>query len=151
MSSLFRDKKTLIIGIVVLIVVVAGGSFFVLSKKSSDTTSQLIEQEKILTMSPDEIGLVLTMGEDGKRVIMEIGNVGGLRSVEYQLSYTSEGDIPRGVIGTVDIEEGESVRKELVLGTCSDVCHYDEDIKDIKIILKVTKTDGKVYQVEKSL
>ena len=90
------------------------------------------------------------MGSDGKRIIMEITETEDLTSIEYQLSYTSKGDIPRGVIGTAEVK-GSTIRKEIILGTCSDVCHYDQDVSDIKLILKITKTDGKIYQVEKSL
>ncbi len=36
----------------------------------------------------------------------------------------------------------------MIFGTCSDVCHYDKDVTDVKLIVKVTKMDGKVYQAE---
>ncbi|PIZ98072.1 MAG: hypothetical protein COX78_03885, partial [Candidatus Levybacteria bacterium CG_4_10_14_0_2_um_filter_35_8] len=58
----------------------------------------------------------------------------------------------RGAIGHVDIKEpGQSVNQEIVLGTCSDVCHYDQDVKSVKLVVKVTKTDGKVFQAEEKL
>ena len=127
-----------------------GGGIFLATKKSPKSTIPVVQSEEILTLSPEDIGLSLTMGSDGKRVIMEITNTEGLTSIEYQLSYASKGDIPRGVIGTIDVK-GSIIKKEIILGTCSDVCHYDQDVSDIKVILKTTKTDGKVYQVEKSL
>ena len=92
------------------------------------------------------------MGSDGKRVILQITKTEGINSLDYQLSYNSKGDIPRGAIGQIDVKaKGKPVKKDITLGTCSDVCHYDENVSGIKLILKVTKTDGKIYQAEASL
>jgi len=140
-----------VIGALILVLVILGGIFFLVSKKQVKPENTAAgEQQEIPKLSSDEIGLSIAMGEDGRRVIMEISKIEDIEEVEYQLSYTSEGDIPRGVIGMVEAK-GRSIKKEIVLGTCSDVCHYDEDVSDIKIIIKVTKIDGKVYQVEKAL
>ena len=58
----------------------------------------------------------------------------------------------RGAIGNIEVKSKDKlIKKEIVLGTCSDVCHYDLEVSDIKLILKVTKTDGKVYQSQKTL
>jgi|SRR3989338_2867072 len=144
-----NNRNLIIVGVIFLILMIGGG-IFLATKKSPKSTIPVVQSEEILTLSPEDIGLSLTMGSDGKRVIMEITNTEGLTSIEYQLSYASKGDIPRGVIGTIDVK-GSIIKKEIILGTCSDVCHYDQDVSDIKVILKTTKTDGKVYQVEKSL
>lgn len=144
-----NNKNLIIVGVIVLVLLVSGG-IFLATKKSPKPTVSVTQSEEILTLSPLDIGLSLAMGVDGKRVIMEITETEDLTSIEYQLSYTSKGDIPRGVIGTLDVK-GNTIKKEIILGTCSDVCHYDQDVSDIKVILKVTKMDGKVYQVEKSL
>ena len=85
-----------------------------------------------------------------KKVIMEITKVEDISSLEYQLSYASKGDIPRGAIGTLE-PKGKPVKQEIVLGTCSDVCHYDQEVSDIKLLVRVTKTDNKIYSVEHSL
>lgn len=145
-----NNRSLIIVGVIVLILLVGGG-IFLATKKSPKPSVSVQQSEEILTLSPLDIGLSLTMGSDGKRVVMEITKTEGLTSIEYQLSYTSKGDIPRGVIGTAEVKENTIIRKEIILGTCSDVCHYDQDVSDIKLILKVTKTDGKIYQVEKSL
>ena len=144
-----NNRNLIIVGVIVLILLVGGGVFLA-TKKSSKSTTPPVQPEEILTLSPEDIGLSLAMGSDGKRIIMEITETEDLTSIEYQLSYTSKGDIPRGVIGTAEVK-GNTIRKEIILGTCSDVCHYDQDVSDIKLILKITKTDGKIYQVEKSL
>ncbi len=144
-----KTNRNLIIAGAILLVLLVGGGIFLAAKKSPKPAAPVAQSEEILTLSPLDIGLSLTMGSDGKRVVMEIAKTEGLTSIEYQLSYTSKGDIPRGVIGTLDVK-GNIIKKEIILGTCSDVCHYDQDVSNIKVILKVTKTDGKVYQVEKS-
>ena len=50
-----------------------------------------------------------------------------------------------------EIKSGKPFTQEIVLGTCSDVCHYDEEVSNIKLILKVTKIDGTIARVEETL
>lgn len=150
-----KNQKFIIITVTVLVVLIIGGGVFILlSKKSAkpaDTTSIQTEEE-IPKISADEIGLKLIMGSDEKRVILQVDKTQDITSVDYQLSYNSKGDIPRGAIGHVDVKtKGQPIKKDIVLGTCSDVCHYDEDVSNIKLILKVIKADGKIYQSETSL
>lgn len=149
-----RNNRNLIIAGVIILVILLGGGIFVFSQKKSSKPVNVPQQteEVIPTLSPNSIGLTLTMGADKKRVVMEVTNTTGIESIDYTLSYTSKGNVPRGVIGHVDVKtKGQAIKKEIVLGTCSDVCHYDQEVTGIKIILKVTKSDGKVYQSEKSL
>jgi hypothetical protein len=114
--------------------------------------AQVPSEEIISIIKPEEIGLSLTSSNDNKKVILEVANTKDISGLDYELSYTSKGDIPRGVIGHIDIKvAGKPVTQDITLGTCSDVCHYDQDVSDIKLILKVTKTDGSTSQVEKSL
>lgn len=147
-------KKKLITFLIIGLVVLVGGIFLVLSgnKKAEPVVEQAPVEEQISTIRPEDIGLVLTASSDSGKVIMEVRNTEGLTGLDYELSYTSKGDIPRGVIGHIDVKQpGKKVVQEITLGTCSDVCHYDEEVSDIKLILKVAKTDGRISQVEKSL
>lgn len=147
-----KNKKLitfLVIGLVFLL-----GGFLVLSsnKKAEPVVEQSPIEEQITVIKPEDIGLSLTAASDNRKVILEVANTEGLAGLDYELSYISKGDIPRGVIGHIDIKAaGKPVSQEITLGTCSDVCHYDEDVSDIKLILKVAKTDGTTSQVEKSL
>ncbi len=147
-------NKNLVIFLVVGLIVLIGG-FLVLSssKKSAPTqVEQAPQEEKISTIKPEDIGLSLTATSDNHKVIVEVANTKDITGLDYELSYTSKGNIPRGVIGHIGIPQaGKSVRQEITLGTCSDVCHYDQDVSNIKLILKVAKTDGATSQVEKSL
>lgn len=145
------NKKTLIPLIAVIALILIGGGVYLLSQKNNSNSFSVIEPtiEIIPTIMPSDIGLTLTSSKDGKKVYMEITNTKDLTGVDYELSYTATDDIPRGAIGHIDVETpGQKIKQEIVLGTCSDVCHYDEDVKDLKLIVKVTKTNGMVYQAE---
>ena len=147
------NNKKLIIALVVGLIALVGG-FFVLSnnKKTEPVVPQTPQEEQVSMIKPEDIGLTLTASADSRKVILEVKNTEGLSGLDYELSYTSKGDMPRGVIGHIDIKvEGKPVKQEIILGTCSDVCHYDENVSDIKLILKVAKTDGTTSQASKSL
>ena len=149
-----NNKKLMTILAIGLVVVVGGGFLFLSSSKKASPVQvdQMPLEEKIMIIKPEEIGLSLTASNDNRKIILEVANTEGITGLDYELSYTSKGDIPRGIIGHIDVKAaGKPVTQEIVLGTCSDVCHYDEDVSDIKLILKVAKTDGSVSQVSKSL
>lgn len=141
------NKKLLLIGAVIVGLLI-GGIFLLNNKSEDETPITAIEEESIPTISAEEIGLTLKPGKDSQRVIMGVTKTQGIELLDYELSYTAKGDLPRGALGRVEVTSGKSVSKELYLGTCSDVCHPDTGVKDIKIVVKVTKTDGKVYQAE---
>ncbi len=147
-------NKNLVIFLVAGTVIFVGG-FLVLSSMKKTAPVQVDQtptEEKVTIIKPEEIGLSLTASLDKKKVILEVTNTKDITGLDYELSYTSKGDIPRGVIGHINIPQaGKSVRQEITLGTCSDVCHYDQDVSNIKLILKVVKTDGTTSKVEKSL
>ncbi len=148
------ENKNLLIAIIVgLVVLIGGGLFFFVSKKTSPTpVEQAPAEEKVTIIKPEEIGLSLSASSDNHKVILQVANTKGISSLDYELDYISQGNIPRGVIGQISIKQaGEKVLKEITLGTCSDVCHYDQDVSNLKLILKVAKTDGTTSQVEKSL
>ncbi len=148
-----KDKKILIAIIAGLVVVIAVVLFFVFGRGSSSQTTQNQEEEAmqvIPTIEPEEIGFDLTAGKEGKTVILEVAKTTGLEVVEYTLSYLDDEGIERGAYGQLDLDETPAI-KEITLGTCSDVCHYDEGVESVNIVLKITKTNGKVYQLEKTL
>lgn len=148
------NNKKLITFLAIGLVVLVGAGVLILSsnKKAEPPQEQVPAEEQISMIKPEDIGLVLTATTGNRTVILEVKDTKGLTGLDYELSYISKGDIPRGVIGHIDIkEEGKPVRQEITLGTCSDVCHYDEDVSDIKLILKIARTDGTTSQTEKSL
>lgn len=149
-----KNKNLIIFSVIGAIVLLVGGFLILSSSKKSAPVAveQIPSEEKVSTMKPEDVGLSLTMSPDSKKVILEVSNTKGISGLDYELSYTSKGDIPRGVIGHIDIKvAGKAVTQDITLGTCSDVCHYDQDVSNIKLILKVAKTDGTTGQVEKFL
>jgi len=147
-----KNKNLIIVVVVALVVLIGIGVILFSGKKASVPVEQVPAEEKVTTIKPEEIGLRLAMSNDNHKVILDVANTKDISGLDYELSYTSKGDIPRGVIGHIDIKQaGKAVNQEITLGTCSDVCHYDQDVSNIKLILKVAKIDGTTSQVEKSL
>lgn len=154
MKELLKNKKFVLAAGIVIILVIFLGLFFLSGKSSTNQNNQdttvLPTQIPVPTITADSLGLTLKAGVPGKTVIVELTSVAGISAIEYELSYTSKGGIPRGAIGQLDLTK-KPVKKEITLGTCSDTCHYDEDVSNIKIVLRITKDDGKVYQAEQTL
>lgn len=143
-----RNNKLLLIGGAVVIVLLVGGLVVLSNKSTPQNTTPAVEQQSVPTISADEIGLTLGPGKDKQNVIAKVSKIENIKSLDYQLSYVAKGGIPRGILGSIKVQKGYD---EIYLGTCSDVCHPDSNVTNIKIIVKVTKTDGKVYQAETSL
>lgn len=151
-------KLIVIVGLIVLAVVGIGYYLLSSSKKTANKPQSLTQssgeqqiQDIIPTISAEDIGLSLTSAFNNRKVLIQISKTEGLSTVDYQLSYLSKGSVSRGVIGQIQIQRGKQGSQEIVLGTCSDVCHYDEGVKSVELTLKVTKADGKTYQLIKSL
>lgn len=147
----------IIAGAVVLILLVAGGVVFFLSQKQTPTPTpeDQTTQETLPTLAPSAIGMSLAMAQGGKSVTMTVNKLDGITSMDYEVTYTAKSsgnDVPRGIIGHIDIKPGDTEKTQNVtLGTCSDVCHYDTVVSPVKFSVKVTKTDGKVYEVDDSI
>ena len=153
MNNLLKNKPLLIVAGVILIVVVFGGLLFFKNASNSgqQVNNNILPTEiPVPTISPDELGLTIEVGEPGKTVILTVKNTEGISAIEYELSYMSKGDLPRGAVGSLDLKK-KPATKEVKLGSCSDVCHYDEDVSNIKVVLKITREDGSIYSYTASL
>ncbi len=152
-----RDKLIIIAGGVLLIFLIAAGYYFFLAKKPSPQASTPVPgqaEEVIPTIAPDELGLTFVARSDGKAVKFEIAHANDIASVDYEVSYLTAGEIPRGVLGSITKKkEEETIAIDYqVLGSCSSgKCKYDTGVTSVKLVLKITKSDGKVYQAEKTL
>ncbi len=155
-----KDKRA-IIAIIVIVLVIGGGALYFLAKKTppkpQQTTQQQSADDIVLTMTPEDLGLTTTIRDDKKAMKFQMTNIKNIQLVEYQMSYTKEingEQVPEGLIGEVKINPGDSTAGIAYreFGTCSSGrCRYDKVVSSIKLTLKVTKTDGKVYQVEKTV
>lgn len=155
---MLKDKKILA-AIVAVILLLAGGGYYVMGMKTPPPVEEEVVEDEfaVETLSPEEIGLDFVFREDGKAGKIIIANAKGIKAVEYQLSYekNQEGEVvPEGLIGEIDMTKASGGKVETEyreFGTCSSgKCRYDDVTTPIKVTLKITKDDGKVYQSEKS-
>ncbi|OGH20510.1 MAG: hypothetical protein A3D74_02790 [Candidatus Levybacteria bacterium RIFCSPHIGHO2_02_FULL_37_13] len=156
-------NKNLVIGLVIGALILVGGGVFVLSsnKKAAQAPIEAPTENEILTLNPEEIGLELTTIKNNQEVVFSIGKPEGIKTIEYELTWGAKVedkfsgsvlDVVHGDQSNGPIEmNGKPYKAEIVMGSCSDVCHYDKGVNNIKIILKITKTDGKLYQSERTL
>ena len=145
--------------VVVVVALVGGGVWLVASKKATPQQIPAVmdDAQQVQTLSPDAIGLTIAFRSDNKAMKFSVGNADGINSIEYQISYmkTIDGQqVPEGLIGTVDMNPGDKTAgigfREF--GTCSSgVCRYDSVISPVKLTLKIVKSDGKIYQVDKTI
>lgn len=159
MDKYLKNKNYQIGAIVVGVILILGGGFLFL-KSSSNPSGQTSNtpaptQEVIQTIKPEDLGITLTAGPGNKTAVLSVANTQDLVALDYELSYTATvngAQVARGAIGHIDIKQkGTAVKQSITLGTCSDVCHYDVGVSDIKLTLKINKTDGKTYQANLSL
>lgn len=155
-------NKNLLIAIVSVVVIgLAGGAYYFFSsasKPSAKPVSIQQEDEQVIpTMSPSDLGLKMSFRSDKKAMKFEIENGKDISLVEYQISYTKEingEQVPEGLIGEARPKDGSSVINidYREFGTCSrNVCRYDNVVSAVKLTLKITKTDGKVFSAEDTL
>lgn len=116
------------------------------------------KQEIVLVPTPtvalptisDDVQVDLTATRNKHAVILKISNIPqGTASIEYELTYITASDLPRGVLGKITLEgESEIVRDDIVLGTCSSgKCVYDEGVTSVDLSLKFNLPEGaKVFQ-----
>jgi hypothetical protein len=155
-QKLLKNPKALITAGIVVLVLIVGLVLVVMMGKSNQTSNQAANaqptQVPVLTLQPSDIGLSFSPDASMQRGTMTITKATDIASVDYQLTYTamvSGQPVARGTIGHVDVKSpGQEISQAMVFGTCSDVCHYDTGITNATLIVKVTKTDGKIYQVQ---
>lgn len=151
------NKK--ILGIAAGALVILVGAYFLLfaNKTQEQSPEELTQEETLEEISKEELGLEFELCSDKRSAKFTISNASDIDSVEYELRYDKEINDQHVTEGLTGDEINENGKDTLgtsckVFGTCSSgVCRYDNVVSDIKLYLKITKTDGKVYQAEDSL
>lgn len=162
-----KDKKTLIIVAVVVALLLIGGIFLMMKKSPASSTANQTSNfdEDVIKLEPSAIGLKIAALSNNHQIKFTLSKAEGITHIEYELSYEadsaggssedgeSSGRITRGVAGEDTIDNQSTyTSKALDLGSCSSgTCRYDKGVTGIHLLLKVTKSDDKVYQVEDSL
>lgn len=163
---MLKNKNLLIIVGIVLVLLLGVGGYFVFGTNASpeEETEEQMFDEEVVTLSPEEVGLEIIPSANNKQVKFTLNKLDGFTKIEYELSYeadsaagSDEGDggrISRGVAGedVIDASDTSYESKFLDLGSCSSgTCRYDKGVESVNLLLKLTKADGSVYQVEDSL
>lgn len=161
-----KDKR-IVIGIVAAVVLLLGGGMYVASsQKSQDAEIQTtLEDNSVPKLKPEDIGLELVLSDDSKKVKFTADKLGDVKTLEWSFAY--EADIPLADRGE-GMDEGQKVTQEFSgeatvkgssyesvfreLGTCSSgKCRFDTGVEKVELLMKVTKKDGKVYEVTDSI
>lgn len=153
-----KPKQLLITAVVVVLLIAGGATWFVMSQKKTQQVPAAADQtQQVLTLSPDDIALTVDFRADNKAMKFTVGKADGINSIEYQISYTKNvkgENVSEGLIGTVDMNPGDKTAAigYREFGTCSSgVCRYDTVVSPITLTLKIIKSDGKTYQVVKTV
>lgn len=161
-----NKKVGIIIGVVVVLLILGGGAFAMMNKKAPTPITDNTTTDQIVgTLKPEEIGLSLETSDSNKRIKVAVAKASDIKSLEYEITYDAdvpaaekleggEDRVSRGFSDQAELKSGQSSyqSKDFDLGSCSkNVCRYDTGVTEIKIIMKVTKRDNKIYQVEDSV
>ena len=165
-----KNNKNLLIIIAVVVVLLLGvGGYLVFGRKAAApaTTQKQFTEDDAIKIKPSEIGLTMELSPDKRKVRFIAAKLDGAKSLER--TFDSDADIPPdqrsegdgnskvsqafGSLEPVDVSGKSSYTSEFrELGTCSSGhCRCDTGVEKVNLVLKMTKTDGKVYQVEDSI
>lgn len=165
MPKILQNTKVLIAAAVAVFVLLIGaGVFFLYSanKPQGPQIDQTEQQTVFPTIMPQDIGLVFEAKSDKKYVRFTINKASDITHVTYDISYDAispddEGAlVSQGLNGEIkqqDIKNGKAGIDWRILGTCSTggKCRFDQGVKQVHLLLKITKTGGMIYQAETSL
>lgn len=105
---------------------------------------------ELVTATPEA---TFALSNDKKTVSFSVNNIFGYDKLSYELSYDAFSSV-KGLLGSdIDISSTDKFEKNsLDLATCSgEVCTYDQDVKNFKLIITLINKDGKETKLEKAL
>lgn len=148
--------KKIIIGISLFILIVIGFGLFMLFKPSEEIQeSELVPTPTIVFPTISEnVKVDLQPRSDKRAVILKIkGFSSDIKTIEYEMRYTIQAGLLRGINGTIKIKDNnEVIRDDLTLGSCSTggKCTYDEGVQSVDLTLKFNSIDGVSYIFQKN-
>jgi hypothetical protein len=153
MFEKIKKNKWIVAAVVAVIIIVAGAILVTVNNAKKTPVTQETNEDSIVNMKPEDIGLTLTPSSDNKELELHIGDVSKFSEYDYTVSYDAVEDgqtVEKGVIGSGKINSGDtSVDKSITLGTCSSgTCRYDKGIKKIEFDIKLQLKNGKTGAVE---
>ena len=163
MPKFLHNTKVLIgIAIGVFVLLIGAGVLFLYNanKSQGPYIDQTQGQTVFPTITQQDLGLTFEAKPDKKYVRFTINKADGISHVTYDISYDAmspddEGTlVSQGLNGEIkDIKDGKAGIDWRILGTCSTggKCRFDQGVKNVRLILKITKSDGMIYQAESAL
>lgn len=150
--------KNKMIMIVVVLTLLLGGAVFAVYQvfapvpKNSQVSQEEVPVEAVEPLDPSIVVQVTRSKIKDNTVVLSVSGMGNkVRSIAYELSYTSEGIVQGVTSKPLDVAGKDSfVRDDIYLGTCSrNVCRPHAGIKSISVVLEFTNASGKISQFSK--
>lgn len=155
-ANKIKDKKIIgaIVAVVLILLLVVVGALALKGSTPKEEDDSMSFGSDLPTLTPEDVGLEVTVRDDGRALMFELTKADDIQKVEYTIEYeaeTDEGTANQGIFGEMNIgEDGITKTDFREFGTCSaGKCRYDKVASDITINLKVTKKNGKEYSVQK--
>lgn len=152
--GILKKYWVILAGVIILIGLGAAAYFFILNPGDNQEVAKkvAVSNENIKQLKPEDIGVTFDVGSDKKSITMNIAKVSGVSSFDYEVNYNAKGNIPRGVIGSIQVTSGSSISRDILLGTCSkNVCKYDEGVTEVNFVIKVNYSNGEVGSVTQNV
>jgi hypothetical protein len=150
-------NKKIVIAIIA-VAVLLGGFFALRSRGGNDVVQEVEEQEEstIQDLKPigDEVDVEfdINRGNTGGNLIISGLLAAGVTSLEYDISYESEGRLLGvGTAGTpIDVEGKDSIERDIFFGTeSSGRRKYDPNVENITLTVRFNTPDGpKIFKEE---
>lgn len=153
MENILNSKKLIIIAGCIIVIFILVNIIMSLGKKQKPQvikTEDVLPQSQLIPTIDSSVEVDLT-SSDKKEVVLKINKIpAGTQTIEYELSYLTKEDLPKGVIGTINLKEENSIKRKITLGTCSSgKCVYDQGVENIKVSLKFNGNYGsKLFEKE---
>ncbi|OGK19284.1 hypothetical protein A3D80_00275 [Candidatus Roizmanbacteria bacterium RIFCSPHIGHO2_02_FULL_40_13b] len=143
-----KNKQMVVIGGIIAVIIV-GGLFLVtgMNKNTNKTEEESgLPAGEVIPTVDSSVQVDLTTNAKKTEVVLSVeGMPKGTKTIEYELSYNTERDVPQGTTATpTNVEGKSSFQKKITLGTCSSgTCVYHKVVGPIKLNLIFAGSYGK--------
>lgn len=150
--------KNKMIGVFIVLGLLLGGTGFVAYKALTPAAkiAQVVQEETpVEALEPLDPGVSVEVAKSRVKdntVVLSVRGLGGkVRSVAYELSYSSQGIVQGVTSKPLDVSGEDSfVRDDIYLGTCSrNVCRPHPGVKSVSVVLEFTNASGTKSQFSK--
>lgn len=150
-------KRNVVLLIIVLVLLL-GGTGFVVSKAltTQAPVAHVVEREapteRLEPLDPAISVAVTKSRVKENTVVLSVKGMGGkMKTLAYELSYTSQGIVQGVTSKPVDVSGMDSfVRDDIYLGTCSrNVCRPHPGVTSVSVVLEFTNASGAKSQFSK--